>query len=63
MSAVKILKKLQRLDLAGNVIRNVSSEPFTKLDALHFLDLGGNLFASVCLLFFCFFLFQLFVYF
>ena len=47
MSAVKILKKLQSLDLSGNVIQNVTSEAFTKLDALRFLDLGGNLFASV----------------
>ena len=47
MSAVKILKKLQSLDLSGNVIQNVTSEPFTKLDALRFLDLSGNLFASV----------------
>ena len=44
MSAVKILKKLQSLNLANNRISNITAEPFTRLDTIRLLDLNANLF-------------------
>ena len=34
MSAVKILKKLQSLNLANNRISNITAEPFTRLETI-----------------------------
>ena len=45
MSAVKILKKLQSLNLADNSITNITAEPFTRLETIRFLDLNGNKFS------------------
>lgn len=44
MSAVKILKKLQSLNLADNHISNITAEPFTRLETIKMLDLNGNYF-------------------
>ena len=47
LSAVKILQKLQSLNLAGNSIRNVTSETFTRMESLKYLDLSRNAFSAL----------------
>lgn len=45
LSAVKILKKLQSLNMAGNLLENVTFESFSRLDSLKHLDLSKNQFS------------------
>jgi Leucine-rich repeat (LRR) protein len=47
LSAVKILKKLQSLDLAENLINNITSESFIKLDSIKYMDLSSNRFTRI----------------
>jgi len=47
MSAVKILKKLQILDLADNSIGQIVSESFIKLDSIKHIDLSSNKFTRL----------------
>ena len=47
ISAVKILKKLQILNLAKNRVRNISTDSFTRLDSIRSLDMSDNLFDKI----------------
>ena len=47
LSAVKILKKLHSLDLSKNSVRNITTDSFTRLDSIIYLDMSDNLFAKI----------------
>ena len=47
LSAVKILKKLHSLDLSQNIVRNITTDSFTRLDSIIYLDMSDNLFAKI----------------
>ena len=47
LSAVKILKKLQNLNLSQNRVRNITTDSFTRLDSIIFLDMGENMFDKI----------------
>ena len=47
ISAVKILKKLQSLNLSKNSVRNITTDSFTRLDSIKYLDMSDNMFDKI----------------
>ena len=47
LSAVKILKKLHSLNLSKNSVRNITTDSFTRLDSIIYLDMSDNMFDKI----------------
>ena len=47
ISAVKILKKLQSLNLSKNSVRNITTDSFTRLGSIKYLDMSDNMFDKI----------------